>query len=104
MFCSFLALILRKELRERLQRKGHALEWADVVSDLDALQEFDVQCQHKHFVLRSEVKGTCEGNAGDGCGGSCHGATTRTGAVGVSHARCVVLASCATPCPGLRTY
>ncbi|MGH8534348.1 MAG: IS1634 family transposase, partial [Gammaproteobacteria bacterium] len=44
---------------ERLQRKGHALEWADVVSDLDALQEFDVQYQHKHFLLRSEVKGTC---------------------------------------------
>jgi transposase len=58
-FCSFLALILRKELQERLQRKGHALEWADVVSDLDALQEFDVQYQHKHFLLRSEVKGTC---------------------------------------------
>jgi len=58
-FCSFLALILRKELQERLQRKGHELEWADVVSDLDALQEFDVQYQHKHFLLRSEVKGTC---------------------------------------------
>jgi hypothetical protein len=58
-FCSFLALILRKELQERLQRKGHEIEWADVVSDLDALQEFDVQYQHKHFLLRSEVKGTC---------------------------------------------
>ncbi len=58
-FCSFLALILRKELLDRLQERGHALEWADVISDLNAFQEFDVQYQNKHFLLRSEVKGTC---------------------------------------------
>jgi transposase len=58
-FCSFLALVLRKELQDRLQAKGHDFEWADVLSDLAALQEFDVRYQHKHFLLRSEVRGTC---------------------------------------------
>ena len=37
-FRSFLALVLRKELQDRLERKGWHLEWADVMSDLDRLQ------------------------------------------------------------------
>jgi len=36
-FCSFLALLLRKELQDRLARKEWKLEWADVVRDLDNL-------------------------------------------------------------------
>ena len=31
-FCSFLALVIRKELQDRLERKGWTLEWADVTS------------------------------------------------------------------------
>ena len=58
-FCSFLALILRKALQERLQAKGYAFEWRDVMTDLDALQEVQVQYQDKSFLLRSETKGTC---------------------------------------------
>lgn len=58
-FCSFLALILRKALQERLQAKGYAFEWRDVMADLDALQQVQVQYQDKRFLLRSETKGTC---------------------------------------------
>lgn len=58
-FCSFLALVLRKELQDRLEANGHALEWADVIHDLDALQETVVEQECKHFVLRSESRGTC---------------------------------------------
>ena len=36
-FCSFLALLLRKELQERLAAGGVEAEWADVLSDLDPL-------------------------------------------------------------------
>ena len=38
-FCSFLALLLRKELEDRLARKQWKLERADVISDLDNLVE-----------------------------------------------------------------
>jgi hypothetical protein len=58
-FCSFLALVLRKELQDRLEAKGHLLEWADVIRDLDALQETVVEQEGKRFVLRSEARGTC---------------------------------------------
>lgn len=58
-FCSFLALILHKELQERLDAHGFDLEWADVISDLDALQETEVEQDNKRFLLRSEAIGCC---------------------------------------------
>jgi len=58
-FCSFLALMLRKALQDRLDDRGESLEWADVIRDLDALEEVEVIHQNKRFLLRSEVKGTC---------------------------------------------
>ena len=42
-----------------LQAKGYAFEWADVIADLDALQQVHVRYQDKHFLLRSETKGSC---------------------------------------------
>ena len=38
-FCSFLALVLRKELRRPLRRRALPPEWGDVLRDLDRLQE-----------------------------------------------------------------
>src|SRR5262249_19572146 len=38
-FCSFLALILQKELTDLCQRHGLAIEWADLLRDFDRLQE-----------------------------------------------------------------
>lgn len=58
-FCSFLALVLRKELQDRLQAQGDTLEWAQVLSDLERLQYADIEHQGKRFLLRSDVEGTC---------------------------------------------
>ena len=58
-FCSFLALVLRKALQERLADSIDPLEWAHVIADLEALEEVEVNHQGKRFLLRSETKGTC---------------------------------------------
>jgi hypothetical protein len=57
-FCSFLALLLRKELQDRIERRGWRLEWADIVRDLDKLAETHLTVQGKGYVVRSETKGT----------------------------------------------
>jgi transposase len=58
-FCSFLALVLRQELQSRLEERGHKLEWADVIADLERLQVVEVEQEGKRFLLRSEVQGNC---------------------------------------------
>ena len=58
-FCSFLALVLRQELQARLEERGHELEWADVIQDLDRLQMVEVEQDGKRFLLRAEAQGTC---------------------------------------------
>ena len=57
-FCSFLALLLRDELERRLQARQWQLEWADVLRDLDQLQEIELRVQNKDYVMRTEAKGT----------------------------------------------
>ena len=56
-FCSFLAMVLRKQLQDRIDKKGWKLEWADIVSDVDAIQQVQVTHQDKSFVIRTETKG-----------------------------------------------
>jgi transposase len=56
-FCSFLALCLRKELADRLAAKGSKLEWSDIVRDLTELQEMHTVFSGKPFILRSQLKG-----------------------------------------------
>jgi len=58
-FCSFLALVLRKELDDRLAQHGHKMEWADVTRDLLRLQYAQVHQDGKWFRLRSEAQGVC---------------------------------------------
>ncbi len=58
-FCSFLALVLRRELQARLEERGHEFEWADVIGDLDRLQVVEVEQDGKRFLLRTEAQGTC---------------------------------------------
>jgi transposase len=41
-FCSFLALVLRYELQERMHAKGKSYEWADVLRDLWAQERNSV--------------------------------------------------------------
>src|ERR1039457_6603854 len=57
-FCSFLALVLRKELQDRLERHGWSLEWADIIRDLDRLQQVEMSIEGKSYVVRTETKGT----------------------------------------------
>lgn len=58
-FCSFLALVLRKELQDRLAAQGDKFEWADILDDLQALQGVEVEHQEKRFLIRTELRGTC---------------------------------------------
>ena len=58
-FCSFLALVLRKELDRRLDQAGHCFEWADIKQDLKSLQEIVIEEQGKSLAVRSECKGIC---------------------------------------------
>ena len=58
-FCSFLALLLRKELLDRLERQGHDLEWCDIIQDLEALQEVVIQENGKTLAIRTQCQGTC---------------------------------------------
>lgn len=66
-FCSFLALVVRKELEDRLASKKWKLEWADVIRDLDNLLEMEVSLTGKGYVFRSEAKGTT-GKVFQACG------------------------------------
>ena len=42
-FCSFLALVLRKELDRCLEQAGQRLEWAEIKQDLKALQTVTIE-------------------------------------------------------------
>jgi hypothetical protein len=59
-FCSFLALVLKKELADRCVARGFQPEWDEVRRDLDRLQEVEVEQDGKRFVLRTPVTG-CAG-------------------------------------------
>ena len=58
-FCSFLALVLRKELDRRLYKSGHCFEWADIKQDLKVLQETVIEDHGKSLAVRTECIGTC---------------------------------------------
>jgi transposase len=66
-FCSFLALLLRKELEDRLARKEWKLEWADVIRDLDNLIEMEVAISGKGYVFRGQAPGVA-GQVFQACG------------------------------------
>jgi transposase len=60
-FCSFLALVMMRELQERMDNNGAATaEWADVLRDLDSLTETEVvSSDSRRFRIRSESRGWC---------------------------------------------
>ena len=58
-FCSFLALVLRKELDRRLESSGHQLEWEDIKRDLEVLQEVTVEENGKSLAVRTACFETC---------------------------------------------
>ena len=58
-FCSFLALILMKELMGGLEDKSHSLEWKDIIRDLDNMDEVELEEDGKRFVIRTGSSGCC---------------------------------------------
>jgi hypothetical protein len=56
-FCSFLALVLRKELQDRCRIAGFRPEWGDVLRDLDRLQDVEIDQGGKHVILRTPASG-----------------------------------------------
>lgn len=58
-FCSFLSLVLRKELDRRLEEGGHDFEWADIKQDLKALEEVVIEDNGRSLALRTQCTGTC---------------------------------------------
>lgn len=58
-FCSFLALMLLKELETRLTQRGHSYTWEDIKRDLLAFQEIELEIENKPWLLRTELRGCC---------------------------------------------
>lgn len=58
-FCSFLALVLRKELDMRIEAIGETVEWLQVKQDLKRLHEVVIEQSGKKIALRTEALGDC---------------------------------------------
>jgi transposase len=58
-FCSFLALVLRKELQRRLEGASYRFEWSDIKQDLKSLQQIVIEENGKSLAIRSECLGSC---------------------------------------------
>ncbi len=56
-FCSFLAILMRRELERRLSERGCSFEWNDILHDLIAVEEVTAELSGKRVVFRSEMKG-----------------------------------------------
>jgi hypothetical protein len=56
-FCSFLALVLLDELKQRLTSRGLKLEWDIISQDLQALDEAEVREGDNWYLLRGPLQG-----------------------------------------------
>jgi len=56
-FCSFLALVLLKDLDAKLEARGWTVEWERLKRDLDDLQRFTLETRGKRFQVRTAPKG-----------------------------------------------
>ena len=56
-FCSFLALMLQKELADLCKTQGLVIEWSDLLRDLDRLQEATIEKDGKRITTRTAVAG-----------------------------------------------
>lgn len=56
-FCSFLALVLLKQLQSRMEQRGSVTEWERLKGDLDNLQEVTVKASGQPFVIRTQTRG-----------------------------------------------
>ena len=51
-FCSFLALVLKKALEDHIAALGRDSSWPEIIADLDSLTETEIEQDGKRFVLR----------------------------------------------------
>ena len=58
-FCSFLALVLRKELERNLEKAGQLFEWSHIKQDLQAMQETRIEEKGNQLAIRSRTEGVC---------------------------------------------
>ena len=56
-FCSFLALVLQKELADRCRAADVTVAWDDLIRDLDRLQEATIEKDGKRVTTRTHVSG-----------------------------------------------
>jgi hypothetical protein len=59
-FCTFLALVLRKELMDRLAARRSKLEWQRIIDDLADLSEIDVEQDGRRARLRTAPGATVD--------------------------------------------
>jgi transposase len=51
-FCSFLALVLKKALEDRIAALARSGSWPQIIADLDSLTETEIEHDGKRFVVR----------------------------------------------------
>jgi Transposase DDE domain len=51
-FCSFLALVLKKALEDRIAALGRSGSWPEIIADLDSLTETEIEQDGKRFIVR----------------------------------------------------
>lgn len=56
-FCSFLALCLKRELQLSIEKKELKTEWGEIIRGLENLHEVELQLQDTTFLLRSSLCG-----------------------------------------------
>ena len=52
-FCSFLALVLKKALEDRIAALARSGSWPQIIADLDSLTETEIEHSGKRFLVRS---------------------------------------------------
>jgi transposase len=52
-FCSFLALVLKKALEDRIAAVGRVAPWPEIIADLDSLTETEIEYDAKRFIVRA---------------------------------------------------
>jgi hypothetical protein len=55
-FCSFLALVLKSELEQRIAAIGRDGSWSEIRADLDSLTETEIAHDDKRFLVRSSPR------------------------------------------------
>ena len=53
MFCSFLALVLKTALEDRIAALGRSGPWPEIIADLDSLTDTEIEHDGKRFIVRS---------------------------------------------------